>query len=412
MRIGLDARTIFSPRPRGTGRNLFDAYRLIPGLRPEWSFRLYHRRPASVCPLYAAETAPDDARPAWEYGNCRLRRVNMPGDRFDAWFQFRLPLAALRDRVDLMHYPANAAPFYSPIPFVITIHDLVPLKVNDELSPRQRKRFRRGIERGLRAAARIITPSQATADELHADFGVRPERVSVIPWAPDGALLRASVVTSAQRCDLAARYKLDRPWLLNFSGNSSRKNARNLLAGIAQLPAEVRNRVRFLFIGCEPASFRAALSSAAERLGVAEVCRLTGFAPHGDLPLLLREARGLLMPSLREGFGLPILDAFATDTPVVTSACSSMPEVAGEAAVYCDPQSPSSIGAAIGKLLDDIVASDLVRAGRKRLARFTWERTARAMCGVYDTALSVTRRRSSGAIKNARRRVESWESQA
>ncbi|MEW6252647.1 MAG: glycosyltransferase, partial [Planctomycetota bacterium] len=112
-----------------------------------------------------------------------------------------------------------------------------------------------------------------------------------------------------------------------------------------------------------------------------------GFVPHADLPGLLANSCGLLMPSRCEGFGLPMLDAFAAGVPVLTSACSSMPEVAGDAAVYCDPEDPESIAAGIGQLLEPERAAALVERGRARLSLFTWERTAEAMCAVYERAV-------------------------
>ena len=97
------------------------------------------------------------------------------------------------------------------------------------------------------------------------------------------------------------------------------------------------------------------------------------------------------MPSLCEGFGLPILDAFVCRTPVLTSNLSSMPEVAGDAAIYCDPHSATSIAEGIAKLLDETTAERLRQAGELRLRSFSWEQTARQMCDVYERCLSVRR---------------------
>ncbi len=142
MRVGLDARSLAAPRPRGTGRNLRDAYRLIPTLRPHWQFILYHQRPAA-----------DDFRAAGEPGahpNVRLRQIDLCGDRWQTWFHVRLPLAAWRDGVDLMHFPASAAPRWCPVSYVATIHDLVPLKLPGELPPKETQAFQRGVARAVR----------------------------------------------------------------------------------------------------------------------------------------------------------------------------------------------------------------------------------------------------------------------
>ena len=401
MNIGLDARSLTAPRPRGTGRNLLDAYRLIPGLRPQWQFTLFHQRPI-------AQDRTDHGRRPWDHPNVTLTRLDMPGDRLDAWFQVRMPLAARRARIELLHCPANAAPCWCPVPVVVTIHDLIPLKLRGELNPRQTRRFVRGVSRAARRAAHIITPSEATRDDLHADFRVPREKMTVIPWAADTRVLNEGDIApnSAVEGALRSKYGLTARWLLSFSGSTRRKNARGILDGFARVPLETRRHVQIVLVGCEPADYRDDLNAQAERLGIANQCRVLGFVPHEDLPALLRGSAGLLMPSMYEGFGLPILDAFASGVPVVTSSVSSMPEVAGSAAVYCHPNDPLSIAEGIASILDSNTAGELVRLGYLRLAEFSWERTAAAMCGVYERCLSDRRLTPRAVVRVATEGVQ------
>jgi len=384
------------PRPRGTGRNLLDAYRLIPSLRPAWNFVLYHRGQAAARGAAGAEAA--DARPGDAVvelsarANVRLRRIEVHGDRFDLWQQARLPLAAWRDQVDLLHLPANTAPAWCPVPYVVTVHDLIPLTVAGEQPEPQRRAFHRGLQRAVRGAAQIISPSHATRAELRRAFDVDPQRITVIPWAPDYGLT-STVARSRSRevKRVRAAYGLHESWLLNFSGQSVRKNARSLVGSFAQLAPGLRHGGQLVVVGCEPAAFRKDLETYARRLEVQASCRFLPFVPHNDLPGLLCGARGLLMPSLGEGFGLPILDAFAAGTPVLTSNLSSMPEVAGEAALYCDPYSTASITDGIVRLLHAATATRLVHAGRERVREFTWQRTAELMCAVYERCVAAMR---------------------
>lgn len=379
MRIGLDARTLTAPRPRGTGRVFLDAYRLVPRLRPEWEFVLYHRRPL-----------PDD----WHNDptgllclpNVRLRRSDCPGDRFDAWFQVRLPFAARRDGVSLLHLPASAAPAWCPAPCVVTIHDLIPLTLPGEATPAQRRAFRRGVVRAVRRAVHIVTPSAATRDAVHDEFAVPLERLTVVPWAPDARLVAALALErgAAAAAAVRAKYRLGRPWLLGFSGRSPRKNTLGLVRGFAAARVEARRETGLALIGCEPANYREELEDVIRGLGLSDRCRVLGYVPHTDLPGLLAGARGVVMPSLAEGFGLPILDAFACGVPVLTSNVSSMPEVGGDAVVYCDPRDTQSIARGIEELLDEVRAAVLVQRGRARVAQFTWRRTAEALCAVYE----------------------------
>ena len=376
------------PRPRGTGRNLLDAYRLIPRLRPDWEFLLYHQHPLDD------DTAPHE--PPWRHPNVRLRRIDMPGDRFAAWLQVRLPLAIRHDRPDLMHFPANTAPKWCPAPFVATIHDLIPLLVPGEASPEQMLAFERGVGRAVTHAARIITPSSATRDALHQRLDVPLDRMIVIPWAPDDRIAAEARqgFCPRRRQRLRDTYGLGQRWLLSFSGGTPRKNALGVLRGFARVPLHVREDFQVVLAGCEPATVRDELAREAQRLGLADRCRVLGFVPYRDLPALLRGASGLLMPSRGEGFGLPILDAFACGVPVLTSNLDSMPEVAGNAAVYCDPEDPDSIAAGIARLLNPPTAAHLVPRGYKQLARFSWERTAEAICATYEQCLRGTASKS------------------
>jgi glycosyltransferase involved in cell wall biosynthesis len=332
----------------------------------------------------------------------------MPGDRFDAWFQLRFPVALRWARPDLVHLPATVAPAICPAPCVVTVHDLIPLKLAGEVSPQRALAFGRGLRSALRKAVHLITVSAATRDELHAEFGVPADHMTVIPWAPDQHV--AAQAPAARAADNAARirarYRLGPRWLVTFAGSGRRKNPRGVIDGFARTDPAVRRGVQVVLVGCEPAAHREMLATVAERAGIADQVRVLGFVPHEDVATLLAGACGLLMPSLYEGFGLPILDAFACDVPVLTSAISSMPEVAGDAAIYCQPNDSQSIADAIAQLLEPDTAADLVQRGRTRLDAFSWQRTAEAMCGAYEHAAerirvargSVTRVHAGGVV--------------
>lgn len=384
MHIGLDARAFCSPSPRGIGRSLLEIYRRVVALRPDWRFTLYHQGPQG--PLDDGRHVSGHAasgRPAepWEQPNVQPRRIDIPGDRFDAWLQVRLPVAAWRDRVDLLHFPANAAPACCPTPFVATIHDLIPLQVDDEVTPGERRAFLRGVRRAVRGARHIVAVSQATRAALCETFSLARQRISVIHWASGSAFDKTQ---HTDRRKLCARYAITRPWLFACSGSARRKNAVGLIKAVRRLPDEVRRSMQLVLVGCEPAGFREQLAAEARRLGVADDCRILGYVPDHDLCGLLSQSRGLVMASLLEGFGLPILDAFAAGVPVLTSNIGSMPEIAGDAAVYCDPYSVESISAGMLRLLDKDTAATLVENGRRRNTQFSWERSAAALCDVYE----------------------------
>jgi len=390
VRIGLDARSMVMPRLRGTGRNLVDVYRLLPSLRPEWEFILYHQRPLA--------RAAQVENPPWRHSNVRLRQIDLPGDRFDAWLHVRMPVAAKQDHVTLCHFPANEAPVWCPTPFVVTIHDLAPLEVPGEVSPEKTAAFRRGVRRAVQRAQHIVVPSAATRAALEREFAVPPQRTTIVPWAPDSGITSAvqAKIPERDRQRVRERYRLAERWLLSFSGSSPRKNAIGLLSAWARVAPDARAGRQLVLTGCEPESYRQQLAALAAELRIDDECRLLGFVPYEDLPALLCGAAGLLIPSRCEGFGLPVLDAMACGVPVLASRAGSLPEIAADAALYCDPHEPESIAAGIRQLLNPDVAGRLVRRGYERVRRFSWARTAETLLGVYERcvdALQAGRRR-------------------
>ncbi len=384
MRIGLDARTLISARPRGTGRNLLDTYRVLPALRPDWQFILYHQRPLDDAGVVES--------PPWSYPNVHLRRIDLPGDRFDAWFQVRLPLAAREDGLRLLHCPANAAPRWRPVRCVTTVHDLAPLTVPGEVSRQEQAVFRRGLLRAVAGSSVVITPSEATRDELCRQFDVTEERMAIVPWAADSRITAAAgtPMSEAERQRVRDTYGLASHYFLSFAGDVRRKNADGLIRALAALSPAQRAGIQVAFVGITRPQRRAELEQLAASLGVGPACRLLSFVPHEDLPTLVRASAGVLIPSLAEGFGLPVLDAFACGVPVVASRCPSLVEVADDAAEYCDAHDPTSIASAIQALREPRRGAELVARGRERLARFSWLATARAMLRAYERALGTS----------------------
>ncbi len=371
MRVCVDARTIYRGVRRGTGKNLIDLYRGLARERPTWQFTMLHRGQGV-----------DD--PFADLPNVTSRAIDMPGDRWDLWERLRLPWAVRCERADILHCPANTAPRWIPRPtrLVVTVHDLVPL---DFSPPREGREWARRVGAGARRAARVITPSEYSRQRIVDALGVSADKVVVNPWAPDGSLQRVS-----DRADLArvrAEYGLepDVPYVLGFGAADPRKNTERVLLAWAGLDAALRERSCLLLVGIQGAALLR-LRERARELGLGGSCVLAGFAPEADVPVLLSGAAMLCYPSLAEGFGLPIVDAFRCRTPVLTSNRTSLPEVAADAAVLVDPESVEEIRDGLARLLtDDELRADLVRRGAERCVRYTWDACVRTVANVFES---------------------------
>jgi|SRR5581483_7891394 len=275
--------------------------------------------------------------------------------------------------VDVVHATAVAYPA-ARAPVVVTVHDLAFLE-DARLATRHGHRFfRRGTELARRHARLVMCPSQATLEDC-VRAGFAPERLRVVPWG-----VAPSTVTDGDVARVRAAHGLDGPYVL-FSGTvEPRKNLPRLLDAFARVDAD---GVRLVLTG--PTGWNESITAQLAALG--ERARPLGFVERADLDALMSGAAVFCYPSTREGFGLPVLEAMAQGTPVVTSATTSTAEAAGDAAVLVDPSDVDDIAAALQRVLDDDeLARRLATAGRERAAQFTWDRTAELVAAVYREA--------------------------
>jgi glycosyltransferase involved in cell wall biosynthesis len=260
--------------------------------------------------------------------------------------------------------------------------------------PQRYPRWRRlytgmAIVRTARQARAIITVSEATRRDVIDLLGIAPDRVTAIHSGVDPEQFRA--VPASQAALVLQRHRLPRRFFLHVGGFSPIKNTERIVEAFADAGREPALRdVGLVFAGHKTAHFADTLA-ATQRLGVSDRVVFTGYFPSEDLPTLYSAALALVYPSVIEGFGFPILEAFACATPVITSDRTSLPEVAGNAAVLVDPESTAALAAAMVRIVvDDGLRTTLIDRGVKRVKSFTWERTAAQTLDVYRQALERT----------------------
>jgi glycosyltransferase involved in cell wall biosynthesis len=290
-----------------------------------------------------------------------------------------LPRAATRAGVDVLHSLANFAPATGRFARVLTIHDLQYRAVPELLTPARRAGTAAMIGLAVRRAARIIAVSAFTARELESELSVPPGRIDVIPNGPG-----APAGEAIPEATLRERHELgDRPVALTVSTALPHKNLEALLEAVALTRADRRPVIVLAGAGTDSE----ALQARARRAGVEADCRLLGFQPAGALQGLYSLASCVVVPSLYEGFGLPVLEAMARGVPVACSDIPALREVAGDAALEFSPRAPE-IAAAITRLItDEALARRLAQAGRHRAEAFTWRAAAEATLDCYRRAL-------------------------
>jgi glycosyltransferase involved in cell wall biosynthesis len=289
----------------------------------------------------------------------------------------------LRAGVELMHSLASTSPAWGPYRRVVTVHDLIYARFPEAHAGIRDKGMRVLVPLGVRRAHRVTADSESTRRDLIELLHVRPERIDVVPLGL-GAVKRAQAPGEA---DTRARFELGaRPVLLTLSAKRPHKNLAALIGALARIPAERRP---VLVLPGYPTAHERELRERALSAGVGEDVRFPGWASDEQIEGLWALAAAFVFPSLYEGFGLPVLEAMARGVPVACSNASSLPEVAGDAALLFDPRDESAIAASIGRLLGDPAeAARLRAAGLERVRAFTWARTAELTLESYRRALA------------------------
>jgi glycosyltransferase involved in cell wall biosynthesis len=292
------------------------------------------------------------------------------------------PLAAARGRVDLVHSLASTAPLWGGFRRVVTVHDLIYARFPDAHAGIRDKGMRVLVPWAVRRSDRVIADSQSTRADLIRLLEVEPERIDVVPLGL-GAIRRAQPLSED---DLRARFELgERRVVLSLSAKRPHKNLLALIDALARLdPAE---RPVLLLCGYATAH-ETELRERVRALGLDGDVRFPAWLAAAELEGLWAIAGAFVFPSLYEGFGLPVLEAMARGVPVACSNASSLPEVAGDAALLFDPHDEVAIAAALARLLGDPALAQTLRArGLERVREFTWTRTARLTLDSYARAL-------------------------
>ena len=303
------------------------------------------------------------------------------------WHQAGVERRARRVGAELLHLPAAAGPVRGSLPTVITIHDLSVLHAPQLFRFWFRHYARVVIPPLARRAARVITDSDATRCDVVEHLQVPEERVVVVPISVAESY-RPREDGSDEPATILERYHLPHQFVLSVCTLEPRKNLQRLLEAVRLLAERPPTRDIVLVHAGAYGWMADDVLRAAQSPALRGRVRFLGYVAQEDVPALYRQARLLAFPSLSEGFGLPVLEAMACGCPVVTSNRSSLPEVAGDAAVLVNPESVEAIADGIRQLwTDGSLAADLRARGLARARLFSWERTAQLTADVYRAAL-------------------------
>ena len=276
------------------------------------------------------------------------------------WTQRQLPRLYREQRGSLIFSPVPEAPLAQGCRTVVMMHDLIPLRFPRWRSPLTNY-FRWVVPQVLKQSLHILANSQSTAEDVQRFYGIPASKVTAIPLAYDAQVFRPQGLPQGH-------------YFLYLGRPDPYKNLGRVIEAFAQ---SARHHDAELWVagGSDP-RFTPGLQAQVAALGLTPRVKFLPYVPYGDLPGLIEQAIALVFPSLWEGFGLPVLEAMACGTPVITSVCSALPEVAGAAALLVDPRSVGAIAGAMGAIVGDGgLRAQLRSAGLARAQAFSWAQT-------------------------------------
>jgi glycosyltransferase involved in cell wall biosynthesis len=325
---------------------------------------------------------PEDRSPLGSLGE-NFRAVAETSGNYSIAEQLRIPVALKREGVTLFHAPHYVLPPLVSCRSVVTIHDCIHLMFPQYLPNRIALNYARtSMALAARRATRVLTVSESSKRDIVRFFGTAADKIDVIYNAYDERFAVEPREEDVIR--VRERYQLHDEFVLYAGNVKPHKNLERLIEAFHLVRSRGLDHLKLVMIGDEISKY-AALRRAVHRNQLHQYVRFLGYMPEETLAVLYRLAGVFVFPSLYEGFGLPPLEAMASGTPVVTSNVSSLPEVAGDAAVLVDPYDPQAIGDGIYRVLtDEHLRRDLRKKGIARAHQFSWEASVRRVREIYD----------------------------
>jgi len=287
------------------------------------------------------------------------------------WMEFVLPHLIRREKVDILFSTVPGGISHCPVPHVITVHDIIPLTYPVDHPPSVQWNFKHRLPVFLKNAAAVIADSEYTRQDLIKYYGIAASHIDVVALGYDKS--NFSPVDVPLKLD---KYGLQRGEYIVTVGNATfRKNHETLIAALGKIREKMPHRL--VFAGPVNSEQELRLRTVARNYGVEDRICFPGYVPYEDLPLLYSGAALFAYISLYEGFGLPVLEAMACGAPVLASNTTSIPEVAGNAALLVDPGSVDEVASALLAIVtDNCLRERLIADGLLQVASFSWQQSA------------------------------------
>lgn len=373
MIIGIDGNEANVAKRVGISEYAFQLLKQFESLQlPAIQFQIYLKQE----PL---EDLPKE-RKGWKY------RVLKPGL---LWTQWRLPLGLFftKSRLDIFFSPTHYSPRFSPVPTVVSVMDLSYLYFPEMFNKSDLLQLKSWTKYSVAKAAKVLTISNSSRDDIIKEYNLSQDKVVVTHLGIKESVTLTPHIYSMN--ELKAKYNLSDNFILFVGTLQPRKNLLRLIEAFAKVlkskdESHQLKNLQLVIVGRRGWLYEEILK-APEELDIAEQVKFLENVTDEELPLFYKNARCFVLPSLYEGFGLPVLEAMKQGCPVITSNISSLPEAGGEACLYVDPENIDDIAQKITKLVgNDKLRKELIEKGKAQVKKFSWEKTAKETLKVLE----------------------------
>jgi glycosyltransferase involved in cell wall biosynthesis len=376
LRVGINSLFLIPEGVGGSETYLRNVIRALPALDPDIAYTLFTNR---------ENAGSFDVPPGANLREipCPVRAVRRP-ERL-AYEYAILPIRAQRQHVDVLFSPGFTAPARCSYASVVNILDMQPEDMPENFTPLYHLVHTRLMRRAARSAAHVLTLSEHAKRRIVAVYDIPPERITVSHLAAEPIYFTR--VSPEEIARVRQTYGIRSPYILSVATLHPHKNLDALIDAVVALRQASDRDVQLVLVGLR-GNAAATLREKIRAAGIEDVAVMTGWVPDADLPPLYQAATVYVLPSRYEGFGIPVLEAMASGTPVITTTAASLPEVAGDAALLVDPDDRAALAGALRRVLDDAaLRDDLIGRGQERARRFTWRATAEATLSAFEKAM-------------------------
>ena len=377
MKIGIEGQRLYRKRKHGMDMVALELIKELQQLDKKNEYVIFIK--------------PDEDNRIFEPAD-NFKFVELGGGPYPTWEQFALPKAAKAEGCDLLHCTSNTAPLNPGMPLIITLHDIIYMesislfKKGGTAYQKFGNMYRRFVvPRVMKKSDKIITVSEFEKNRIREFFGFPPDddRLVAIYNGVSGHFRKIDDEKELQR--VKERYHLPDRFLFFLGNTDPKKNTKGTLKAFSDYLKKTGDDMYLVMLDYEQNELEKLLAEIGDKELINRIV-LTGYVINTDLPAIYNLCKVFLYPSLRESFGIPMLEAMRCGAPVITSNTSSMPEVSGGAAHIIDPFKPEEITEGIIKILsDDDYRNDLIEKGFRQSAKFSWKNMAKKVLKLYET---------------------------